>query len=310
MGRLAQTLGLSFPMIIYLDQNKWIELSKMFHGKDKSARAGRVLNSFKQSVATRSAITPLSAIHYMETSRISNLGRRSRLGETMWEISQGFTIANYSVVVRVELAKALSKHFPQITAPELVTIARGSAHAFGLPPMSGLRAAFETKIERSMLVGDPTINLEPLAFKQERYRDDFRMHLLTLLDRSKSVPENMKENWLYATVTADMALALSDVLQEYNLSLVELESLGVDRMRSVVDDMPTRHLDLHLRRQVLANPKYVPKLTDLEDWAGLGVAACYCDVVVCEKHMADMLRRNRYKTKARIEIDIENAFST
>jgi hypothetical protein len=29
--------------------------------------------------------------------------------------------------------------------------------------------------------------------------------------------------------------------------------------------------------------------------------------VVCEKHMAHMLRRNGFVTKARIEVDLENA---
>jgi hypothetical protein len=37
------------------------------------------------------------------------------------------------------------------------------------------------------------------------------------------------------------------------------------------------------------------------------VASCYCDVLVCEKHMANMLRRNGFVTKARVEINLENA---
>ena len=79
-------------------------------------------------------------------------------------------------------------------------------------------------------------------------------------------------------------------------------------MKSVINDMPTRHLDLHLHKQVLRNPNYAAKITDLEDWTGVGVASCYCDVVVCEKHMADMLRRDGFKTKARIETDLERIF--
>jgi len=64
--------------------------------------------------------------------------------------------------------------------------------------------------------------------------------------------------------------------------------------------MPTRILDVHLHRQVLKNDQYRPKKSDLEDWGGIGVASCYCDVVVCEKHFANMLSRNNYKPTARV----------
>ena len=78
----------------------------------------------------------------------------------------------------------------------------------------------------------------------------------------------------------------------------------------MMNDMPTRRMDLHLRRQVLRNRKYRARSSDLEDWGGVAVAVCYCDVVICEKHMADMLRRDGFKTHARVEVALENAFQT
>ena len=101
---------------------------------------------------------------------------------------------------------------------------------------------------------------------------------------------------------------LYDAFNRFKIDIADFEAIGESPMKAVLDDMPTRHLDLHLHRQVLANPQYFAKVTDLEDWAGVGVAACYCDVVVCEKHMADMLRRANYKTKARVETDLERTF--
>ena len=74
--------------------------------------------------------------------------------------------------------------------------------------------------------------------------------------------------------------------------------------------MPIRRVDLHLHKQVLRNLKYAPKSTDLEDWSALAVASCYCDVVVCEKHMADMLLRDGFKARARIEVDLDHTFKT
>jgi hypothetical protein len=88
-----------------------------------------------------------------------------------------------------------------------------------------------------------------------------------------------------------------------------LEGLGEQKLKQVIDDMPTRRVDVHLHRQVLRNSSYVARPTDLEDWGSLAVASSYCDVVVCEKHMADMLKRDGLRTQARIEVDLENTFA-
>lgn len=295
-------------MIVYLDQNKWIELAKMVNGKDDSVRAKRVVRDFEASVDGDEVVVPLSAIHYMETARISNTARRSRLGAVMWHYSRGITIAGYPVVVRHELEVALSKHFPQVRPGTLTLLGRGSPHAFGVPPPQGLLAVFPEDVERSMLVGSKALQIDPPAFRSSEHQENFKNHLASIHSRKKELPKEKWENWLYAMLMADIVTPLSDVLHRHDVSKDAFESLGELRLKAIINDMPTRHLDLHLHKQVLRNHNYASKLTDLEDWTGIGVASCYCDVVVCEKHMADMLKRDGFRTKARIETDIEKTF--
>ena len=295
-------------MIIYLDQNKWIELSKMIHGKDSSARAARVVAAFTAATESSAAVVPVSAIHYMETARISNAGRRSRLGRAMWQVSRGHTMAAYQIVVRHELAVALSKHFPQVQPGQLKLIGRGSYHAFGMRPPSGLLAVFSEEVEKAMLCGSADLKLDPPSFRGSKHQENFKKHLEGLHQRSLQLPKDKVENWLYATLLTDIMKPFYDVFSTFGISKGDFEAIGESRVKALIDDMPTRHLDLHLHKQVLANPNYLAKVTDLEDWVGVGVAACYCDVVVCEKHMADMLRRANYKTKARVETDLEKTF--
>ena len=124
-------------MLIYLDQNKWIELAQMVHGKDASARAKRVVRELVAAVDGKSAALARSGFHYIETSRISNVGRRGRLGEVMWRFSEGSTLLAYQAVVRHELEVALSKHLPQIVPGDIRVVGRGHAHAFAIPPLQG-----------------------------------------------------------------------------------------------------------------------------------------------------------------------------
>src|SRR5512138_3757012 len=112
-------------MLIYLDQNKWIEIARMLHAKDKSERAGKVLPAFDAACASGQATLPLSSFHYIETSRISNVDRKVRLGTAMWRFSRGATILGCQAVVRHELEVALAKHLPQVRPGTITILGRG-----------------------------------------------------------------------------------------------------------------------------------------------------------------------------------------
>jgi len=296
-------------MIAYLDQNKWIELAKMAHGKDKSIRAKRVLRDFEAASDGGHVDIPLSSFHYIETSRISNVDRKVRLGAVMWRFSKGATIIGYAAVVRHELEVALAKHFPRVTAGSISILGRGHSHAFGTPPLQGVLAHIEEEVERSMLIGNEVLGINPLRSHNTKYRENFREHLATLHARQKDVPKDLRENWLYAMSTVDILNPINDVIHKHGLPKEALDGLGEHKLKQVIDEMPTRRVDLHLHKQVLRNPSYLARSTDLEDWGSLALASSYCDVVVCEKHMADMLKRDGFRTHARIEVDLENTFA-
>lgn len=295
-------------MLIYLDQNKWIELAKMANGKDRTPRTSKVLQSFCEALNSGYATFPLSSFHYIEMSRISNVDRKVRLGTVMWQFSKGATLLGYEAVVRHELELALTKYFPQIRPDNITLLGRGHAHTFCSPPLKGVLALFEEEVERSLLIGNKRFGVGPVAWNGTTQRESFRKHLETLHARSLDLPKELRENWLYCMSMIDILNPINDIMAKHGLSETEMSNLGAQGFRQVIDDMPTRNVDMHLHRQVLRNPKYMAHLTDLEDWGGLILAACYCDIVVCEKHMADMLRRNGFMTRARLEVNLEHTF--
>jgi len=87
----------------------WIELARIHHGKNKDKHAKQALENVKKVIKEKKAILPLSGIHYMETARISNAGRKYRLGSVMWSLSKGYTLASYRSIVINESEVALSK---------------------------------------------------------------------------------------------------------------------------------------------------------------------------------------------------------
>lgn len=170
--------------IIYLDQNKWIDVAKAFHGRavDPDLRAAFVL---VEKLSRRgAAVFPLSAVHYMETAKISDHGRRKRLGTAMWEISRGHTMASYREIVRFELESELARRFPGVAPRDFELVSRGVAHAFGevytyripdelrkkLPPeaIEGLEREGQEVLEKAVITGEGPGNtrMPSLAFNQ------------------------------------------------------------------------------------------------------------------------------------------------
>lgn len=94
------------PRVIYLDQNKWIELAQAAHGKG-SARLLPVLEFIRQIKASGLAVFPLSLAHHMETSKRFDAGQQERLGRLMWEISEGSTFASPASILHSEIDAAI-----------------------------------------------------------------------------------------------------------------------------------------------------------------------------------------------------------
>jgi hypothetical protein len=295
-------------LFVYLDQNKWIELAKIYHGKTDSLGASSFLQEMEASIECGYKY-PLSAIHYMEFSRISNLGRRRRLGEVMWKYSQGQTFVSTREIVLCEIEQSLMQFYSNITTRSLNLVGNGICHAFGSDMSKNYPQWVNEFVDEALLKGSEILSIDPISYYSQIHRESFREHLEKLNETKHELDKTKWDDWLYAIALTDILEPLKEVMDSNGLGAEEFASFTKEKLTRLVDSMPSRNLDVHLHRQVLKNSNYLPKISDLEDWAGLGIAACYCDIVVCEKHFAAMLRRDGFKPKARIVTNLYEIFS-
>jgi len=289
---------------IYLDQNKWIQLARIYHGKDTQPSSQKLLQELLWLSESKAVCFPLSSVHYMETARNRNRKQREKTGKVMWLLSKGTTIAPYNIIVDYEIRKALSTRNPQVSCPELKLVGYGISHAFGEVFRCRMPAIVEEDFERSCITGASNfLNTQMDSFPSSKQAERFKNHLLGLDQARKELPKKKWQDFLYAISVTDILQDLSPIMQEYGIppSFFDKESLS-----EVVEAMPSRRLDVHLHSIILSKPDYCPKDTDLEDWGGAGLAAMYCDYVVCEKHLADMLSRKNFETKAKVFRRIED----
>lgn len=309
--------------VVYLDQNKWIEIARVFHRKTNDPTVKAAFDSIQELSRQGAAIFPLSSVHYMETAKSTNHDRRKRLGTVMWEISCGHTIASHSEIIRFELESALIRRFPHITPRGFELISKGYAHAFNVEhaykvpeelrrnlPASVIEA-FEkegqTVLEEAAITGEGPDGTRMPSLNFNQSNKLFVQHLKTLPQRDALLDSGKREDFLHASALKDIIEPVNEVLAFHGLSLErDLLPLEAEGLTSLIQDMPSRKTEVHLHRQIIKNPNLKPKDNDLEDWSGLGPATSHCDVVVCENHFADLLSRDGYQPNARVITDVRD----
>lgn len=302
---------------IYLDQNKWIELAQVRNRVKRDRATERVLDLALERTESGALCFPLSAIHYMELSRVSNPARRERLGAFMWDLSLGKTLVSHRAIIEHELEFALAARHPSVRPAPFTLVGEGVAHAFGQPtpriPLPDrvkarvpperwpeMHRVLNREIERSWLTG-VDLNGQPAPpFKSQTHRANFADHLEQLHVTLVDLPKEKWDDLLLAVCFLDIQEPVRRVLQRHRLPLDAVTEGGADGMRVLLRSMPSRQVDIHLHRQVVRNPNLRPRHTDLEDWAGLGPAVAYCDIVVCERHFASLVGRSGFRSKATV----------
>ena len=312
------------PRTVYLDQNKWIEVARVINGKvQPDARLQAVVTWIEHESACGTVVFPLSAIHYYETSKIGDHGRRARLGKVLWNISRGYTLAPYDVILSHELEVALKPFFPEkVKEREYRVLGRGASHAFGeemsfrLPPerrscfSSRAAAKFEARaqeqIEESLLTGVGHDGEPMPSLDLSRFSEEFQRHVETMRSRLSGQNKDLTNDALYAIELLDMGQLLDETLARQGISSEEMEALGPEGLKGIIEAMPARRVSLQLRRQYLKNEDLQTKSTDLNDWVSLGLAVAYCDVCVCEKQFADLVKRDGFETRSDVLTDIRD----
>ena len=136
--------------------------------------------------------------------------------------------------------------------------------------------------------GAPPTPLPPNDLSPDRR---FQAGLAEWRGAARRYSERELERRIYAVTFADVWDVFREILHAHNVPLRDFALLGEPGWCRILDDMPSRRVDMHLRRQWAKNPQLTPKESDLNDWASLGIAVSYCHVVVTEKQTANLLTR-------------------
>lgn len=295
------------PSVVYLDQMKWIDLARAYHGDPRGARYTAVLQKIQAAVAQGTARFPLSSFHVIETLRHGDAAARGRLARVMAEVSEGWTIAPPEPVFTVELKAAVPKaanSIPLFITPTV--FGRGIEFAFGEPPrLPELLNALDgsnPQVKRNALRV-----LEAILINDERLRkpgiDQYNASIGATaadVDRIRRLVQQKPRDFQRR---AFIARLIFDRLQNHQREFQEalkptgmsidafFSGLDVAGFKQLLDDMPTTHVEKELKDLRFAQYQKDIDDHDLHDMAFLSVAIPYADIVVTERSWAAMARQ-------------------
>ena len=98
----------SEPYVLYLDQNKWVDLLRGEARPAEHAGFATILDKIQRLVSEGRLVVPLSQSNLYETHKINDLARRNQLAKLQSSISQGWVVRSLTALFRVQLSEFMA----------------------------------------------------------------------------------------------------------------------------------------------------------------------------------------------------------
>lgn len=310
--------------IVYLDQNKWISVAKVSLGRETDPGLCKAVEFMRVAHEQRLHVYPLSLSHYLNTIKRQNPTQRKELALAMIEFSQFDTLANPRAIVRAELDWALRWRFPDTVNPRPYSLlAKGVAHASDgvwspwpddsgspLPPEVKEKWDTDSRLasEVRRLAGpDPPGYLDTHLPHFEKCAKQFPVTLRSLVNELKGIATFDQQLFLIGRQLVYVRSAIEESLAHHDLGKHMPDWAGDGQSKvnhtwwaGILDDMPSRRIDMHMCLQYARNHTLPKRDTDLDDFFYVGAAIAHCDVVVTENQLADLANRSKFDMKAQV----------
>lgn len=282
--------------IVFLDQNKWIELAQVHSGRTTSGPIAELFPQLIAAVQAGRVLFPLSVANIMETAKRNDPDSRRLIAETQAMLSLGHVHRSRTARIQVELRAAIQRRFgiEPPTMPARWAIAPGFMHAFG--PMDGLMTSPEylARIARvNSLMHPAALYLDYMVTQDDARRREANAtlsqglsELVTRIEgrraRFASESLDMRRRIYAAQSWVDHLDLLNQTATALGYSFNDLRALGDHAMRALLEDVPTMNVEVEMATRLEA--KTGPLSTnDVLDMQSFYTAIPYSDRVVAEK---------------------------
>ena len=282
--------------IVYLDQNKWIELARVQAGLVSSGPIADLYLQLLAAVESGQVLFPLSASHVLETSKRNDPISRGHLAETQAKLSRGFAYRSRAGRLEVEVRTTLNRLFG-IEQPELPrhwAIAHGILQTFEAMDASIATPAAAHRMARINAPVDPALQYVDYMKNQDDSRRR-KVHDTLAVAAAGLIAQMEVRRALLSGKSVDLRRRAYAVLlflehQETFLRILtgigrtfeQLKSLGERGVRELIEDVPTLNVEATMAARLESETGPL-EANDLFDMQSFYTAIPYSCHVIAEK---------------------------
>jgi hypothetical protein len=296
--------------IIYLDQNKWIELAIAGKAPERAPGVYRLLEILEREVNAGRLILPLTATNLYETHKINNLERRSDIATVQTVLSRGKVFRGRHKRLEVEFNLALRPHHALPTIglapqwflsdvffeavsewgdPRLPAVI--SDRAFSVIQNNPIPWLYNYLVElpddvRIAAVKNYSAGSQTLCAEIEARRARHANESKTMRERIQSALLMINEIDLLMTFAARTGLPWKTVAD-----------MGRENALRIINDIPTFHIEREMGVRIEAARSRAIHPNDLRDMQSFCAVIRYADIVVAENMFSNVARQAKLDGK-------------
>lgn len=306
------------PKIIFLDQNKWIDLFHALSDKRTNSELLGLGNRLIEAIMAGVVIFPLTSNLIVETYKMKDDRNRSQLSEIQAKFSQGLVFRNRDEIIRQEIVQFVSAEISLSVneAPHFWWLSRNFVEAFvswqtlsklGLVEQDQLRAiADDPKFALYHWLATAPANERILAMEAyERGSNELIERIYSRLQLVRDEKFAMRRRAYSANLALSESPRIVEVAELMKVVWLQPGQLDGSRLRKLLRDVPTycTEIDLAVRIESMNRPV---NRNDLGDMQGYVSAIPYSDVIVGENLFINLARQAGLDKKygCKLETDI------
>ena len=295
--------------ILFLDQNKWIDLARVENDKSTSQNVIKLYHTLIDCVQADKIIIPLTMTLIVETSKKNNFRQRQELARTQFKLSKGLVFRSRRSRIFYEAQIALRKAFKDTEAslPSKWFISENFVQAFD---------QFDDPIHPQNKITNITardFNLyEFLISQDEAERHQGITEFSKYADKSVLSIENRRKMWEAASREmqnrAYSALLFNDhqdlflaALTSLGHTFSELKELGNSALQALIYDVPTLNVERALVAKKESQDRVI-KPNDLRDMYSFCAAIPYADWLIGENTFVSLAKQAKLGTTYGVQI--------
>jgi hypothetical protein len=299
--------------IVYLDQNKWIELARAIKHPDQHAGLQSLVSRVCAAVRAGSLVLPLTSTNIYETQKVNDAGRRCDLAYVQAALSQGCVVRGRRKRLAIETTIVLADCCKLLLPPHLHRWFLSNVFFEAFCDWGDDRLDFEisenfvnfVRTNPTELLFDFLANLpEDVRKTAVKKFTDGSERLRSMVEdrRAKHAGEtkSMRRRIYSALMMINDVECIIRVANELGVPWKEVGDIGSSNARRIMNEVPTYYIEREIALRLEAQSRPIHE-NDFRDMQSFCAVIPYVDLVIGENQFVNLAQQaglaRKYKTR-------------